>query len=290
MVGRSPCPIVVQGYYLRRFAEGAAIAEHTDEKPVVGTILVFRRIWVLQLRGAPDKGRGMVSSIGFIEYHLCKLFPKMPSWLPIAVLFIISACCYETCYQPKYFDWAFGWPKAPNEFMNYTSFNQLFMYMIFFLYGNIVRRYWDQAQRVMDSKWFYPIIIVLVIFAALDSLRWHTMRMTRAIIPLTLARLLLLTIVFMYFRHYHQYFTQRTVVGRSLQYIGRRTLDIYLIHYLFLPDLPTMGSFFSQYRHNFVLDTTLSVVLALMVIGFSCITSNILRVSPFFKKWLFGRG
>lgn len=226
----------------------------------------------------------------FIEYHLRKIFPKMPSWLPIVVLFIISACFYETCYQPKYFDWAFGWPGKPNEFMDYSSISQLFLYMPFFLYGNIVRRYWVQAQRVMDSKWFYPIIIVLVIFAAMDSLRWHTLRMTWAIIPLTTARLLLLTMVFMYFRHYHQYFTQRTVVGRTLQYIGRRTLDIYLIHYLFLPNLPTMGSFFSQYRHNFVLDTTLSIILALMVIGFSCITSNILRVSPFFKKWLFGRG
>jgi surface polysaccharide O-acyltransferase-like enzyme len=113
--------------------------------------------------------------------------------------------------------------------------------------------------------------------------------MTWAIIPLTLARFMLLTIVFMYFRHYHQYFTRFTVMGRSLQYIGRRTLDIYLIHYLFMPNLPTLGSFFSQYRHNFILDTTVSVFLALLVIGFSIITSNILRVSPFFKKWLFGR-
>lgn len=50
-----------------------------------------------------------------------------------------------------------------------------------------------------------------------------------------------------------------------------------------------MGTFFSTYRHNFVLDVTLSVFIGLIVIGFCCITSNILRVSPFFKKWLFGR-
>ena len=207
----------------------------------------------------------------------------------LELLFIISLCFYETCYQPKYFSWAFGWRGTPNEFMNTSSINQLFMYFPFFLYGNMVRRYWDQAQRLMDSRWFYPIMIVVVIFSALDALQWHTLRMTWAIIPLTLARFMLLTIVFMYFRHYHQYFTRFTVMGRSLQYIGRRTLDIYLIHYLFMPNLPTLGSFFSQYRHNFILDTTVSVFLALLVIGFSIITSNILRVSPFFKKWLFGR-
>ena len=226
----------------------------------------------------------------FLENRLQKYFPKMPSWLPIALLFIISICCYDTCYQPRYFSWAVGYPKAPSEFMNYSSFNQLFMYFPFFLYGNIVRRYWDQAQRVMDSKWFYPAIVFIVIFAYLDSQKWHYLRMAWAIIPLTLARFVLLTMVFMYFRHYQQYFTQRTVIGASLQYIGRRTLDIYLIHYLFLPNLPTIGTFFNQYRHNFAIDTTLSVLIALVVIGFSIITSNILRISPFFKKWLFGRG
>ncbi len=228
----------------------------------------------------------------FIVYYLfCYLESKLKlkSWIPITLFFILSMCLYETCYQPKYFSWAFGWRKTPNEFMNYSSLNQLFMYLPFFLYGNIVRRYWEQALRLMDSKWFYPVIVVVVIFAALDSLRWHVLRMTWAVIPLTLARFILLTMVFMYFRHYHQYFTQRTWVGKSLQYIGRRTLDIYLIHFLFMPNLPTIGSFFNTYRHNFVIDTTLSIFLALLVIGFSCITSNILRVSPFLKKYLFGR-
>lgn len=228
----------------------------------------------------------------FIVYYLfCYLESKLKvkSWIPITLFFILSLCLYETCYLPKYFSWAFGWKKAPNEFMNYSSINQLFLYMPFFLYGNIVRRYWDQAQRLMDAKWFYPILVCVVIFAALDSLKWHFMRMTWAVLPLTLARFFLLTMVFMYFRHYHQYFTQRTIVGKSLQYIGRRTLDIYLIHFLFMPNLPTVGSFFNAYRHNFVIDTTLSVFLALLVIGFSCITSNILRISPFFRKYLFGR-
>ena len=80
-----------------------------------------------------------------------------------------------------------------------------------------------------------------------------------------------------------------TWIGRSLQYIGRRTLDIYLIHFLFMPNLPGIGSFFSSNRHNFIMDTTLSVLIGLVIIGFCIITSNILRVSPLFKKYLFGR-
>jgi hypothetical protein len=125
--------------------------------------------------------------------------------------------------------------------------------------------------------------------STLDAIKWYTLRMAWATLPLTLARFLMLTLVFMYFRYYQQYFTRLTVIGRSLQYIGRRTLDIYLIHFLFMPDLPHVGEFFKAHPHNFTIDVTLSVLFALLIIGFSIITSNILRISPFFKKWLFGR-
>lgn len=262
-----------------------------------GAAVLGHAFWpqVMSWLASPTKGGywfTIVLLYMFIVYYIfCYLESKLKvkSWIPITLLFIISMCCYETCYLPDYFSWAFG-RKVPNEFMSYSSINQLFMYFPFFLYGNIVRRYWDQAQRIMDSRWFYPVIILIAMFAALDSQFWHTLRMQWAIIPLTLARFVLLTIVFMYFRYYHQYFTQMTWIGRSLQYVGRRTLDIYLLHFLFLPNLPTVGSFFNTYRHNFIVDITLSVFLAIIVIGFCIVTSNILRVSPFLKKWLFGRG
>ena len=231
----------------------------------------------------------------FLIYYLFAYLESKLRWrscIPIVLLFVVSLCFYETCFQPHYFSWAAGY-KGPrselHEWLSYTSFVQVFQYFPFFLYGNIVHRYWDRAQRTMDSKWFFPVVTVVVIFCTLDALKWHTMRMAWAIVPLTLAKFLLLTIVFMYFRHYHQYFTKMTFMGASLQYIGRRTLDIYLIHFLFMPDLPHVGEFFKNYPHNFVLDIVLSVVVALVIIGFSIITSNILRISPLFKKWLFGR-
>ena len=229
----------------------------------------------------------------FIIYYLFAYLEsklKWKSWVPVTLLFLVSLCVYETCYLPNDFWWAFGYKRVkPTTFLDDSCLIQVMLYMPFFLYGNIVHRYWDRAQRVMDSKWFYPLLIALVVFSALDFLKWHNLRMTWTIVPLTLARFTLLTIVFMYFRHYAKYFTQMTWVGRSLQYIGRRTLDIYLIHYIFLPNLPGVGSFFSNNQHNFAIDLTLAVVIALLVIGFSCVTSNILRVSPFLKKYLFGR-
>ena len=231
----------------------------------------------------------------FIVYYLFSYLESKLKWkscIPITLLFFVSLCCYETCYLPNHFEWALGYKKPKTwiyDFMIDTSIIQLFLYFPFFIYGNITHRYWNQAQRVMDSKWFFPFIIVLVILATVDALKWHTLRMTWAALPLTIARFGLLTIVFMYFRHYQQYFTKFSPIGVSLQYIGRRTLDIYLLHYLFLPDLPHIGEFFNAHSHNFAIDTSLSIIFGLLIIGFCIITSNILRISPFFKKWLFGR-
>jgi uncharacterized membrane protein len=163
------------------------------------------------------------------------------------------------------------------------------LYFTFFIFGNIVHRYWDKAQKVMDSKWFFPILVVVIVLATLDALKWHTLRMAWANLPQTVAKFGLLTITFMYFRYYQQYFTKFTAIGASLQYIGRRTLDIYLIHFLFMPDVPQIGEYFQAHSSNFVIDLMLSVLMALVIIGFCIIFSNILRISPFFKKWLFGR-
>ncbi len=230
----------------------------------------------------------------FVLYYVfCYLesFLGRKSWIPITLFFVLSLVAYETCYLPQYCWWADGFRgKEPSQWLDYTSVIQLMKYMPFFLFGNIVRRYWHKAERIMDSAWFFPTIVVLVIFCTMDVLKWHNLRMAWTNIPSTVAKFCLPCIVFMYFRHYAAYFMQGTFIGSILQYIGRRTLDIYLLHFFFLPNLPAVGSFFKMNKHNFAIDISLSVAIGLLVIAFCIIASNILRISPLFRKYLFGRG
>lgn len=245
---------------------------------------------------APTKGGYWFTLVLLYMFVLYYIFAYLESkigrksWIPITLFFIASLAVYETCYLPQHCWWADGYRgKEPSTWLDDTSVIQLMKYMPFFLFGNIVRRYWHQAQRIMDSRWFFPIIVTLVIFCTMDVLKWHTLRMAWANLPSTTAKFILLTIVFMYFRHYAPYFSRMTFIGSGLQYIGRRTLDIYLLHFLFLPNLPAVGAFFKLNQHNFAIDITLSVLIALVVIAFSIITSNILRISPLFRKYLFGK-
>ena len=207
----------------------------------------------------------------------------------IILLFVISLCLFETCYLPRQFSWALGHKGQPNAFMNYSSLVEMIRYFPFFLYGAIVHRYWERAQRLMDSRWFFPVVVLLALVTTLEVIKWHYFRMEWASLPHTLAMFLLLTMVFMFFRHYSDFFSDKTALGRGLQFIGRRTLDIYLLHYFFLPKLPMVGEFFRVNRHNFILDTTAALAVALVVVAFCVITSQLLRVSPFLKKYLFGR-
>jgi surface polysaccharide O-acyltransferase-like enzyme len=163
------------------------------------------------------------------------------------------------------------------------------MYFHFFLFGNIVRRYWQGWQRLFDSKWFLPVVLCVVFFSCADFLKWHTLQFQWTNLPRTTAMYLLMLIVFMFFRFYKDSFTKNTRLGRFLQYIGVRTLDIYLIHFLFIPNLPQIGKFLNVSKGNIVMDILVSIVAGLVVIAFCCLVSSVIRMSPVLKRLLFGR-
>ena len=201
----------------------------------------------------------------------------------ILVLWLVSIIIYETAFMPKYF-------KYPGSaFMRYSSLIEVVYYFQFFLFGNVVHRYWDKVERLFDSRWFFPVVTVIAFVCAADVLKWHTLRLMWVNLPRTVAMYALMLMVVMFFRYYKDSVSKETVMGRGLQYIGVRTLDIYLLHFILMPRLKMVGPWLDSMHPNFILEVVMTVSVALVVIVFCCLASNILRVSPFFKKYLFGR-
>lgn len=200
----------------------------------------------------------------------------------IWVLFVASLVVYETLYLPGITYW-----KAP--FFRYSSLIKTMNFLPFFLFGNLAHRYWDKVQKVMDSSWFVPLLMIIAFVCCADVFHWHCCRMGWRNLPLTMAMFSLLSIVVIFFRHYQEWFTHERVIGRSLQYIGVRTLDIYLIHYILLPRIPQVGTWLNANRPNFILEVVSSVAVALIVIAFCLLVSQVLRISPLFRQYLFGR-
>ena len=141
----------------------------------------------------------------------------------------------------------------------------------------------------MDTSWFFPTVLFIAFICCVENYHWHNLRLQWANLPRTIAIYSLMFILVMFFRYYHDWFSRDRWIGASLQYIGTRTLDVYLLHYFFMPTLPAVGAWFKTAGRNFVLETTVTMAVAILVTAFALLASNVLRISPFYKKWLFGR-
>lgn len=204
-------------------------------------------------------------------------------WDTVFIVFwCIAVLLYFMLFMPSKFN--FNTP-----FWAYSSLTQTIKYLQFFIVGILARHYWGQIENIFDSKNFSLFIIIISVVCSLECLKFHNFSLPVEHVIRLVAIYSLVIIVLMFFRFYKDSFSRNTIIGQSLQYIGTRTLDIYLIHFILLPVLPSIGSFLSLYRPNFLLEIVLSLLVSLIVIGGCLIISNILRVSPILSKYLFGR-
>ena len=243
----------------------------------------------MRLLASPTKGGYWFTWVllqMFIIYYVCCYVGKSLSPRKGVLLFAgwaASVFAYETLYLPKVFTY------HEDTFFAYSSLVQTIRYMQFFLLGNIVRRYWHQAERLFDTSWFFPFVVTLAVVCCADIFQLHTLKKVWVNLPRTTAMYALLLIVVMFFRHYQGWFEEGKRTGRFLSFIGTRTLDIYLLHFLLLPKMPQVGAWLNANQPNFLLSIVLSVSVALVVIAFCLLASQLLRVSPFLQLYLFGK-
>lgn len=156
-------------------------------------------------------------------------------------------------------------------------------YFIFFAVGIIAKRNWDKLKDLFDNSVFTAICIFIFFVLSIIDLKEHFFYGVDIIIAIAG-----IFTIFAFFYKHQDSFTTETKVGRVLQYIGKRTLDIYLLHYFFLPqNLNVFGEWFTK-NINPTLELFVSLALAAMVISLCLVVSNIIRLSPLLANWLFG--
>lgn len=250
----------------------------------------------LRLMASPTKGGYWFTWVllqMFIIYYVCCYVGKWlqrlvgkNDWLSPLLLFAgwaASVFAYETLYMPKTFTY------HKDMFFAYSSLIETIRFMQFFLLGNIVRRYWSRVEQLFDTSWFFPLVVTLAVICLAEFFKLHTLKKVWINLPRTTAMYSLLLLVVMFFRHYQTWFDGEQKAGRFLSFIGTRTLDIYLLHFLLLPKMPQVGAWLNANQPNFVLSIVLSVSVALVVIAFCLLASQLLRVSPFLQLYLFGK-
>ena len=97
-----------------------------------------------------------------------------------------------------------------------------------------------------------------------------------------------MVMVFTFFRYFASWFTKERVLGRGLQYVGTRTLDIYLLHFFFLPESMLLYNRQLLDYDSKWLEVSVVMGEALVVLACCLMASYIIRLSPFLAKYLFG--
>lgn len=174
-----------------------------------------------------------------------------------------------------------GWGRDLLGFLGAVTWR---FYLFFFL-GTLMRKYFDQFQRLTD-RWYVVagIIFVFVASALASHCQVDTLLFTRFV----LSGVCGMVMVFTFFRKFASWFTKDRLAGRALQYVGTRTLDVYLMHFFFLPEFLLLYNRQILPYDNRLLEVAVVLAEALVVLVACLIASYLLRLSPFLAKYLFG--
>ena len=156
-------------------------------------------------------------------------------------------------------------------------------YFLFFVLGTIVKEHFSQVEKILDNKWLLPLCITL--FFLVNGFK-DLIPVNDAVLNLIL-KFSGLVVLFSFFRINRHNLGKDRVVGRTLQYIGRRTLDIYLIHFFLIPWQLKYITVFSDHPMP-IIEATVSLIIAGLIIAGSLLIGNIIRLSPFLAHWVFG--
>lgn len=200
----------------------------------------------------------------------------------LAVLLLSLASFYYAKYYTRHSDGLGSWKTL----LGLLSFVKI-RHFIFFWFGTIVRKHFAKFISITDN--YYIITSIGCIFIAMTVFPsiYHTPGMEYP--AYMISGFASTVLVFTFFRKNEHYFSKDRRFGKSLQFIGRRTLDIYLIHYFFLPYhcLQDFGAQLIQ-CDNKALEVVVILILSLCVLTISLIASCIIRLSPFLAHYLFG--
>ena len=172
------------------------------------------------------------------------------------------------------------------ELLGFLSFVKI-RHFIFFWFGIFVKKHFEGFITLTNNVYFLTAIAILYIATLFFPSIYHINGLEYLAFAIT--GFIISTLVFTLFRKNERLLTKDKWYGKSLQFIGRRTLDIYLIHYFFLPYhcLQDFGTRLIQYDSK-LLEVIVILPLTLCIITISVAVSSIIRLNPFLAHYLFG--
>lgn len=182
-------------------------------------------------------------------------------------------------------------------FTNVLQINSILYYFEFFILGHFVHKYEKAAFTILAND---KVNLATILFFVLSMLvimpngeSWFTspllMKGSQYLLKTYLARYAGLFIVFAFFVRQRDFFAEGGRLSRTMQYVGRHTLDIYMLHNFFLPmKIDMIHHIVKTASHHVITQIIVEVSSATIIIAVCLLTSSVLRNSNFLAHYLFG--
>ena len=157
-----------------------------------------------------------------------------------------------------------------------------FGYFIFFMLGIIAKKHFDKVNKyIFDNNIVMMIIISLLFIGGIFFVKGE---FKYFYVNLILSVCGILSVFYFFMRNGD--YMDNSQIGKGLQYIGRHTLDVYLLHYFFVHNslswINKLGVTSPTMRF------VISILTAFVIIGITLLVSKFLRTNPLLGKILFG--
>ena len=293
---RLPCFFMISGWLFEPVSRKPfkTVARH---KAMVQLVPTF--IFLLLLAPPPEffhqlgalKGGYWFTFVLFEFFILYMLIVRAGKhWTPILALTITITSFVYARYYDSIKTSSAGYQLLVIDFLGFLSVTTWRLFLFFYL-GTCIRRHFDAFIRWTNKPLVILPICVAFCFIASTShkdnmlfemSRYYGGGVTGMIMIFTCFRFLYTSSI----SHLPSSITRHP--SFVLQYVGKRTLDIYLLHYFFLPRFlmeyaPQLQAYDSRF-----LEFVVIMFLSLIILLFCLITSYIIRLSPFLGHYLFG--
>lgn len=179
-----------------------------------------------------------------------------------------------------------------NKMWSILSWYYLVEYFQFFTFGILAKKYYSKFEQLLESDSFRTYTIISYIFLLLavygfDKAFANYSSAVYNIFSMILVRYAGLFTIFILFYNNRTYFANDEKPCRWLRFVGRRTLDIYMLHVFILPNLLFMKPLLSD-SGMLLMQLTVGITGAVLNIAVCLFMSSILRSSSTIAQWLFG--
>ncbi len=286
---RLPCFFMISGWLFEPVAK-RPFKEVVRHKSMVQLLPTF--IFLLLLAPPPEffyqlgtlKGGYWFTFVLFEFFVLYLLMARIGKlWQPLVALAIaLMAFCCARYYNSIHLS-AVGAQKCVVDVLGFMSVT-LWRFFLFFYIGTWMRRHFDAFIRWTNKPWVLMVIAITFFLIASTA---HRDYLGFEMFRFFVGGIMGMWMVFTCFRLSDSWM-KRHHLSQPLQYVGTRTLDIFLLHYFFLPRfLITYADRLKALDSQFI-EFVVILGIALVVLAITLLASYLIRLSPFLGHYLFG--